>query len=123
MSPLEQFSRPRWLGTRVAAVSVIWLLHAGLALGMPMASPAVAGGPGGTISFSGAIVTGTCQVPSPTAANLPESVPSRGDCRSGESHPAYRLSMDPVGEHPGSRLLQYAKDAYGNARVLTYEYE
>lgn len=123
MSPLEQFFRPRWLGTRLATVSTIWLLHAALALGVPMASFAAEVSPGGTITFSGAIVAGTCQVPSATAADLPEGVPSRGDCRSGESHPAYRLSMDAVGEHPGSRLLQYAKDAYGNARVLTYVYE
>lgn len=123
MSPvLKSFQLPR-IRDRAALVACC-LFKAGLVLGMPMPPIDETAAAGGTVAFSGAVVMGTCAVSAVDAAggNF-ESLPTRGECRSGESYAEYRLSAREIGDRPGVRLLQYAKDSYGKAVVLTYVYD
>ena len=125
MSPVMQIFESRLVG-KCALLVAGCLFKAGLAMGMPMPMPAQgdAAGSSGTISFSGAVVTGTCAAPVAAAADgALGGVSARGECRSGESHVGYRVNVRDIGDRPAIRLLQYAKDRYGKAMVVTYVYD
>lgn len=100
------------------------LFNAGLAMGMPTPPHGETAGSSGTISFSGAIVAGTCAAPTADAADGSlDGLPARGECHSGESYAGYRFNAREIGDRPAVRLLRYAKDTYGKAVVLTYVYD
>lgn len=119
MSPTIAIFQSRLL-RNCAMVAAGCLFKAGVVLGMPMPSTA----PSGTVTFLGAIVTGTCAPPAAgdmASAQVSESV--RSECHSGENLTGYRFTANEVGDRPNVRLLKYAKDSYGKAMVLTYVYD
>lgn len=93
------------------------LFKAGLAMGMPMAGEGAA--PGGTITFSGAIVTPTCAVPAAGSAGAS----AQGQCQVGQDRSTYRVSTAQISPQTDVLLLQYANERYRNTKLVTYTYD
>jgi hypothetical protein len=87
---------------------------------MPVESTIEMANSGGAISFSGAIVVYTCEAPNSVAT---ASLPARSACHSGDTRSAYRVESEELGDRPGIRLLQYARETYGKITVVTYDYD
>lgn len=127
-SPKHASATLRRGGNRLAMVAFgCLLLQAGAAMGRPVdASDDMAQRGGGRITFSGAVVVATCTVPTTAdAGGMAAFSSGRGQCPQGgdESRATYRASTEEIASRSGVPLLQYAKDSYRDAVLVTYTYE
>lgn len=111
-------------GTKMLVLGL--LLAAGAAMAMPaMASGAVAGR-GGRITFSGAVTVPTCGVPAAAgAAGVPAPSSAQMACSGNTtgSRAVYHVVTEAIPDRSGIRLLEYARDKYSDALLVTYSYD
>lgn len=106
--------------------SGLLLFVAGVAAAVPAASHAATAPGAGRIVFAGAVTVGTCEVPTAgPAVRAPAFSSARMECSDSisGSRAVYHVVAEAIPDRSGVRLLEYAREKYRDALLVTYNYD